>query len=295
MVAEYDRRRRMFVAGLERLGLPTAEPRGAFYAFPRIAGTRSHQRRLQRAPALRAPGRGHPGHAPSGPAARATCGPRWRPRYEKLEEALRAHRALRCRLTPRARRAGERSRRTAVRPLRGGHRHRDPRPAADRLQDVLRLLQRLRGGARRTPTPARSAWACRARCRSSTGRPCGTCWPRAWPSRPPPARHALGPQELLLPGPAQGLPDQPVRAAAGARPAVSSWRPRAASVEVGITRAHLEEDTARLLHTRLGGRPVSLLDYDRSGHAAHGDRHATRSSTTPRRRAATPRSCACCW
>jgi aminotransferase len=39
MVAEYDRRRQMFVAGLERLGLPTTEPRGAFYAFPRIAGT----------------------------------------------------------------------------------------------------------------------------------------------------------------------------------------------------------------------------------------------------------------
>jgi len=36
MVAEYDRRRRMFVAGLERLGLPTVEPRGAFYAFPDI-------------------------------------------------------------------------------------------------------------------------------------------------------------------------------------------------------------------------------------------------------------------
>jgi aspartyl-tRNA(Asn)/glutamyl-tRNA(Gln) amidotransferase subunit B len=36
-------------------------------------------------------------------------------------------------------------------------------------------------------------------------------------------------------------------------------------VEVGITRAHLEEDTARLVHTRLGGRPVSLIDYDRSG------------------------------
>jgi aspartyl-tRNA(Asn)/glutamyl-tRNA(Gln) amidotransferase subunit B len=36
-------------------------------------------------------------------------------------------------------------------------------------------------------------------------------------------------------------------------------------VEVGITRAHLEEDTARLQHTRLDGRPVSLLDYDRSG------------------------------
>jgi aspartyl-tRNA(Asn)/glutamyl-tRNA(Gln) amidotransferase subunit B len=37
------------------------------------------------------------------------------------------------------------------------------------------------------------------------------------------------------------------------------------TVEVGITRAHLEEDTARLIHTRLDGRPVSLLDYDRSG------------------------------
>jgi aminotransferase len=36
MVAEYDRRRRMFVAGLNRIGLPTAEPRGAFYAFPDI-------------------------------------------------------------------------------------------------------------------------------------------------------------------------------------------------------------------------------------------------------------------
>jgi aspartyl-tRNA(Asn)/glutamyl-tRNA(Gln) amidotransferase subunit B len=35
--------------------------------------------------------------------------------------------------------------------------------------------------------------------------------------------------------------------------------------EVGITRAHLEEDTARLQHTRQGDRHVSLLDYDRSG------------------------------
>jgi aspartyl-tRNA(Asn)/glutamyl-tRNA(Gln) amidotransferase subunit B len=36
-------------------------------------------------------------------------------------------------------------------------------------------------------------------------------------------------------------------------------------VDVGITRAHLEEDTARLIHTRLHGRPVSLIDHDRSG------------------------------
>jgi aminotransferase len=37
MVAEYDRRRRLIVAGLNELGLPTFEPRGAFYAFPSIA------------------------------------------------------------------------------------------------------------------------------------------------------------------------------------------------------------------------------------------------------------------
>jgi aminotransferase len=36
MVAEYDRRRRLIVAGLNRLGLTTFEPRGAFYAFPNI-------------------------------------------------------------------------------------------------------------------------------------------------------------------------------------------------------------------------------------------------------------------
>jgi aminotransferase len=39
MVAEYDRRRRLLVDGLNALGLETFEPRGAFYAFPRIAST----------------------------------------------------------------------------------------------------------------------------------------------------------------------------------------------------------------------------------------------------------------
>jgi aminotransferase len=39
MVGEYDRRRRMLVEGLNRIGLPTFEPRGAFYAFPDISGT----------------------------------------------------------------------------------------------------------------------------------------------------------------------------------------------------------------------------------------------------------------
>jgi aminotransferase len=39
MRAEYDRRRRLIVDGFNRIGLPTFEPRGAFYCFPRIAGT----------------------------------------------------------------------------------------------------------------------------------------------------------------------------------------------------------------------------------------------------------------
>ncbi len=36
MVADYDRRRRFFVAGLNAIGLTCTEPRGAFYAFPSI-------------------------------------------------------------------------------------------------------------------------------------------------------------------------------------------------------------------------------------------------------------------
>jgi aminotransferase len=36
MLKEYDRRRKLIVNGLNHLGLDTFEPRGAFYAFPRI-------------------------------------------------------------------------------------------------------------------------------------------------------------------------------------------------------------------------------------------------------------------
>jgi aminotransferase len=39
MVAEYDRRRKLIVNGLNTIGLKTFEPRGAFYAFPYIGGT----------------------------------------------------------------------------------------------------------------------------------------------------------------------------------------------------------------------------------------------------------------
>ncbi len=36
---DYQRRGQMFVEGLNRIGLPACEPRGAFYAFPYIGGT----------------------------------------------------------------------------------------------------------------------------------------------------------------------------------------------------------------------------------------------------------------
>lgn len=39
MRTEYDRRRRLIVDGFNRIGLKTFEPRGAFYAFPKISNT----------------------------------------------------------------------------------------------------------------------------------------------------------------------------------------------------------------------------------------------------------------
>jgi aminotransferase len=39
MLAAYDRRRRLIVDGFNEIGLPTFEPRGAFYAFPQVTST----------------------------------------------------------------------------------------------------------------------------------------------------------------------------------------------------------------------------------------------------------------
>ena len=39
MVAEYNRRRKLIVGGLNEIGLSCFEPRGAFYAFPSIAAS----------------------------------------------------------------------------------------------------------------------------------------------------------------------------------------------------------------------------------------------------------------
>jgi len=39
MLAEYDRRRRLMVDGLNKIGLTTFEPHGAFYAFPNVSAS----------------------------------------------------------------------------------------------------------------------------------------------------------------------------------------------------------------------------------------------------------------
>jgi aminotransferase len=88
MVREYDRRRQMFVAGLNEIGLATAEPKGAFYAFPSVrrTGLSSEQfseRLLYEAQVAVVPGSAF---GPSGEGhVRATLATN----YEDLEEALR--------------------------------------------------------------------------------------------------------------------------------------------------------------------------------------------------------------
>jgi aminotransferase len=87
MVAEYDRRRRLLVDGLNRLGLPTFEPRGAFYAFPDISSTgltsdEFTERLLREERVAVVPGNAF---GPSGEGHVRMC---YATSYEKVEEAL---------------------------------------------------------------------------------------------------------------------------------------------------------------------------------------------------------------
>jgi aminotransferase len=87
MVAEYDRRRRLVVDGFNAMGLETFEPRGAFYAFPRITSTGLDsetfaRRLLEEEHVAVIPG---PAFGPSGEGHVRAC---YATSYEKLEEAL---------------------------------------------------------------------------------------------------------------------------------------------------------------------------------------------------------------
>jgi len=87
MVTEYDRRRRLLVAGLNRLGLSTFEPRGAFYTFPDIRASGMDDETFAES-LLREEGVAVvPGNAfgPGGDGFVRAC---YATAYEKIEEAL---------------------------------------------------------------------------------------------------------------------------------------------------------------------------------------------------------------
>jgi aminotransferase len=88
MLAEYDRRRRLLVDGLNRLGLRTFEPRGAFYAFPNVSASGMDdevfcQRLLEEEHVAVVPGNSF---GPGGQGFVRAC---YATSYEQLEEALR--------------------------------------------------------------------------------------------------------------------------------------------------------------------------------------------------------------
>ena len=87
MVTEYDRRRRLLVTGLNRLGLSTFEPRGAFYAFPNIQASGMDddtfcQRLLEEEHVAVVPGHSF---GPGGEGFARMC---YATEYSKIEEAL---------------------------------------------------------------------------------------------------------------------------------------------------------------------------------------------------------------
>jgi aminotransferase len=87
MVAEYDRRRKLLVNGLNRLGLRTFEPRGAFYAFPDIRASGMDDETFAETLLVEEAVAVVPGNAfgPGGEGFVRAC---YATSYEKIEEAL---------------------------------------------------------------------------------------------------------------------------------------------------------------------------------------------------------------
>ena len=87
MVKEYDRRRKLVVEGFNYIGLPTFEPRGAFYAFPKVDVTGMDDdafsnRLLQEKHVAAVPG------SAFGPGGEGFVRCSYATAYDKLEEAL---------------------------------------------------------------------------------------------------------------------------------------------------------------------------------------------------------------
>jgi aminotransferase len=88
MAQEYDRRRKLIVSGLNQIGLPTFEPKGAFYAFPKVSVTglddeTFSMRLLQEERVAAVPGNSFG----AGGEGFVRCS--YATSYEKIEEALR--------------------------------------------------------------------------------------------------------------------------------------------------------------------------------------------------------------
>ena len=154
--------------------------------------------------------------------------------------------------------------------LRAGDRAGDPRRAGHGIEDVLRLPDRVRAPSR-TPTvcpvclglpgslPVINRTAIEYTIRIGLALNCSIA-----------AVVPVRPEELLLPGHAEELPDLPVRRAAVHRRLAGRRRSTASEVRVGIERVHLEEDTGKSLHVggatgRIHGADYSLVDYNRAG------------------------------
>jgi aminotransferase len=94
MVAEYDRRRKLIVTGLNEIGLKCFEPRGAFYAFPSVAASgmtdsEFAEQLLQEERVAVVPGNAF------GEAGRGFVRCSYATAYEKIEQALeRMHRFM---------------------------------------------------------------------------------------------------------------------------------------------------------------------------------------------------------
>ena len=86
MVEEYDRRRRLIVGGLNDLGLPTFEPKGAFYAYPSIAATGLSDEGFAEALLTEERVAVVPGNAFGGEPSFVRCS--YATAYEKIEQAL---------------------------------------------------------------------------------------------------------------------------------------------------------------------------------------------------------------
>jgi aminotransferase len=93
MVAEYDRRRRLIVGGLNDLGLPTFEPLGAFYAFPDVGASGMDDETFASTLLKEEKVAVVPGNAFGADGEYVRCS--YATAYEKIEEALeRIHRFM---------------------------------------------------------------------------------------------------------------------------------------------------------------------------------------------------------